>query len=124
MSVESRIMAALGVFGDPVEKSQLYAAASERPRRYYTFVCESFGDDFGDDEPGCERWLVSVHLFAPVGESCLQQVRKTKHALFRAGFTWPRTIDAADQAEQHYVFECETLEPIEDGGMDDGADSG
>ena len=124
MSVESRLVDAVGIFGDPVEKAQLYAAASERPRRYYTFVCESFGDDFGDDEPGCERWLVSVHLFAPVGESCLQQVRKTKHALFRAGFTWPRTIDAADQAEQHYVFECEALEPIEDGGMDDGADSG
>lgn len=124
MSVEARIMAALGPFGDPVEKSLLYAAARKRPPRYYTFLCESFGDDYGDDEPGCERWLVSVHLFAPVGESCLQQVRKTKHALFRAGFTWPRTIDATDQSEQHYVFECEALEPIEEWGENDGTDRG
>ena len=41
MSVEARIMAALGPFGDPVEKSLLYAAARKRPPRYYTFLCVS-----------------------------------------------------------------------------------
>lgn len=118
MSVEARVKAALDPFGDPVEKSLLYAAAGDCPSRYYTFSCTSFGDDYGDDEPGCERWLVSVHLFAPLGESCLQQVRETKGTLFRAGFTWPQCTDATDQDGQHYVFECETVEPILEG--DDG----
>lgn len=43
MSVEARITAALGSFGDPVEKSLLYAAAADLPPRYYTFACSSQG---------------------------------------------------------------------------------
>lgn len=121
MSVEARVKAALDGLGGPVEKSLLYAAAGKRPPRYYSFTCESFGDDWGDDEPGCERCLVSVHLFAPLGESCLEQVRRTKGALLRAGFTWPHCTDATDQDGQHYVLECETVEPIQEGGVDDGS---
>lgn len=116
MSVEAKVKAALDVFGDPVEKSVLYAAASDDPARYYTFSCGSIGDDFGDDAPGCERWLVSVHLFAPLTENCVQRVRETKQALFDAGFTWPRFTDASDQDGQHLVFECETAEPIQEMG--------
>ena len=114
VSVEARVKGALDPFGHPVEKSLLHAAAGRRPPRYYTFVCQSFGDDFGDDEPGCERWLVSVHLFAPLGESCLEQVRATKQALFRAGFTWPRCTDATDRDGQHYVLECEGTDLVEE----------
>lgn len=109
VSVEARVKAALDPFGDPVEKSQLYAAAGSRPPRYYTFSCESFGDDYGDDEPGCERWLVSVHLFAPLAENCVARVRETKRALSAAGFTWPQYTDATDQYGQHHVFECQTV---------------
>jgi len=116
MSVESRVKAALDVFGDPVEKSVLYAASDERPPRYYTFSCESFGDDYGDDEPGCERWLVSVHLFAPLGENCIQRRNETKLALFAAGFAWPKCTDASDEDGQHLVFECETVDIIQELG--------
>lgn len=112
MNVEAQVKAALDAFGDPVEKSVLYAAATDRPPRYYTFSCESFGDDFGDDGPGCERWLVSVHLFGPLYEDLTGRVRATKEALFAAGFTWPRCADATDQDGQHFVFECETAQPI------------
>ncbi len=122
VSVEAQVKRALDALGDPVEKSLLHAAAGRRPPRYYTFVCESFGDDFGDDEPGCERWLVSVHLFAPLGESCLEQVRVTKRALFEAGSTWPRCADATDRDGQHYVFECEMMAPVQEGGAEHGAD--
>lgn len=114
MSVEERVKAALDVFGYPVEKSVLDAAAKRRPPRYYTFSCDSFGADFGDDEPGCERCLVSVHLFAPLDQNCLHQVRKTKRVLSKAGFTWPAVTDATDQDGQHFVFECETAQPIEE----------
>ncbi len=114
MSVEARVKAALNAFGDPVEKSLLDAAAKDHPPRYYTFACSSFGDDYGDDEPGHERWLVSVHLFAPPGENVIRRARKTKRALFAAGFTWPEMVDASDQDGQHYVFECEAMDGIID----------
>ena len=114
MSVEARIKAALDVFGDPVEKSLFSAQPAELPPRYYTFVCNSFGDDFGDDRPGHERWLVSVHFFAPLGRNWNQRARETKRALFEAGFTWPRFTDATDQDGQHFVFECETAEAVEE----------
>lgn len=110
MSVEARVKAALDVFGDPVEKSVLYAASEDDPKWYYTFSCGSTGDDFGDDEPGCERWMITVHLFAPLAENCVRQVKETKQALFAAGFTWPRYTDATDQDGQHHVFECETVD--------------
>lgn len=113
MNVGERVKAALDVFGDPVEKSVLDAAAKKRPARYYAFSCDSFGADFGDDEPGCERCLVHVHLFAPLNQNCLQQVRKTKWVLLKAGFTWPEVTDATDQDGQHYVFECETVQEVE-----------
>jgi len=116
VNVESKIVAALAPFGDPVEKSLLYAAAQELPPQYYTFSCSSFGDDFGDDEPGCERWLVSVHFFAPLNGNITRRVAQTKKALFRAGFTWPSTTDAGDHEGQHIVFECEIAEEVEPDG--------
>lgn len=118
MNVGARVMAALDVFGDPVEKSLLYAAANKRPSRYYTFTCDSVGDDFGDNRPGHERWLVGVHLFAPLSENCVRRVQETKQVLFAAGFTWPRLVDATDEDGQHYVFECETVEGVPE--MEDG----
>lgn len=117
VTVEERIVAALAPFGDPVEKSLLYAAAQDLPPRYYTFSCSSFGADFGDDEPGHERWLVTVHYFAPLyNEDVPGRVKKTKRALYRAGFTWPSTVDASDQEGQHVVFECEIAEEVEPDG--------
>lgn len=113
MSVEARVKAALDVFGDPVEKSVLDSGARQRPARYYTFSCNSFGADFGNDAPGCERCLVSIHLFAAQGENCIRRVKETKRALFMAGFTWPQVVDASDQDGQHYVFECETVHKVE-----------
>lgn len=114
MSVEARVKAALDVFGDPVEASLFSEKPCELPARYYTFVCNSFGDDFGDDMPGHERWLIQVHFFAPLGENWNPRKRATKLALFQSGFTWPQFTDATDQNGQHFVFECETAEAVEE----------
>ena len=114
VTVEERIVAALAPFGDPVEASLLYAAAQDLPPRYYTFQCSSAGADFGDDEPGCELWTVSVHYFAPLyNEDISGRVKRTKQALHRAGFTWPRTVDASDQEGHHIVFECEIIGEVD-----------
>lgn len=112
MSIEARINDALTPFGDPVEKGLLYASADKRPPRYYTFSVNRLGDDFADDGPGCERCMISVHLFVPLAENIIERVKKTKKALFDAGFTWPDTTDASDKDGQHIVFECEDLEDI------------
>lgn len=112
-----KIKAALDRFGDPVEAGLLYADAQTLPARYYTFALSSFGDDFGDDEPGCERWLVSIHYFAPLyNENIAERVKRTKQALFQAGFTWPHSEDASDQDGRHIVFECEIVEGVEPDG--------
>ena len=113
MNIDARVKVALDVFGDPVGKSVLDTAFKEHPARYYTFVCDSFGDDWGDDTPGCERCSVSIHFFAPLNENCIQRIRATKQALFAAGFTWPRVVDATDQNGQHYVLECEGIQEVE-----------
>ena len=113
MSIWARVTAALTPFGDPVEKSLFSLAPETLPPRYYTFSCDSIGDDFGDDAPGHERWLVSVHYFAPLGVNCNRRVKETKEALFRAGFTWPEFTDATDQDGQHFVFTCEAAEGVE-----------
>lgn len=114
VSVEEKIIAALAPFGDPVEASLLYAAARDLPPRYYTFSCSSFGADFGDDEPGCERWLVNVHYFAPLyNEDITGRIKKTKRALHQAGFTWPSCVDAGDQDGRHLVFECQIVEGVD-----------
>ena len=116
MSVEKRIRDALLPFGDPVEKSFLYAAAADLPGQYYTFSASSRGDDFGDDAPGCEVWTVNVHFFAPLEGDFSRRREQTKRALHRAGFTWPRCIDAGDEEGQHLVFECEIAEEVEPDG--------
>lgn len=113
VSVESKIVAALAPFGDPVEKSLLYAAAKDLPPQYYTFSCSSAGADFGDDEPGCELWQVNVHFFAPLRGNISRRVKATKKALFQAGFTWPHAVGASDQEGQHIVFECEIAEEVD-----------
>ena len=79
MSVEKRIKDALLPFGDPVEKSFLYAAADDLPRQYYTFSASSRGDDFGDDAPGCEVWQVNVHFFAPLEGDFSRRRQQTTH---------------------------------------------
>ena len=111
MTVDAKIMAALSPFGDPVERSVYHGDA----KRYYTFNYTTLAADFGDDEPQHERYLIQVHLFAPLNENILQQVRKTKKALYAAGFVYPDTRDSSDDDSRHIVFESETAEAVDYG---------
>ena len=113
MSVEAKLKAALGPFGDPVEANLLYAAADQLPPRYYTFALSSRGPARRDEAPRGEVWQGAVHLVAPLDGHYAPRQRQTKEALHRAGFTWPRCVDASDQEGQHLVFECEIVEEVE-----------
>lgn len=109
MSIDERIRNALLPFGIPVENT-VYQG---KEKRYYTFQYSSVGEDFGDDAPSHERFLVQIHLFAPLSENITKLIKKAKRALAAAGFTWPEVTNADDEDGHHRVFECEASEGID-----------
>lgn len=111
MSLNSILTAALTPIApteaDTYEGGATASQAEGKREVYITFNYDTLPDDFGDDEPGHERALVQVHLYAPAGRNVLPQRRAVKRALQGAGFTWPRYTNASDKNGQHHVFECE-----------------
>lgn len=112
MSVDAQIKSALEAFGDPIENAIFHG----KEERYYVFNYSTVGADYADDGPGHERYLIQVHLFAPLRENITQRIKQTKRALFDAGFTWPELVNASDEEGRHIVFECETAGGIDPDG--------
>lgn len=104
MTVDAALKNALDGFGFPVEKS-VYMG---KEKTYFTFNYATYGNNFADDAPQNETYLVQVHFFAPLGGNILKQVKNVKKALFNNDFTWAETTDATDENGRHIVFECET----------------
>ena len=115
MSIEARLKAVLMRFGDPVENGVYMGTAN----RYYTFNVTTLGADYADDAPQHERYLVQVHLFAPLTFNFVARRKATKAALFGAGFRWPECTDASDSDGRHIVFETEYAEGVNSDGDDD-----
>lgn len=90
-----------------------------KEKTYCVFNYFTLGDDYGDDNPGHERYLVQIHLFFPLPTNSLSTIKQTKRALADAGFTWPSTTDASDEDGQHIVLECEYAKEVDLDG-DDG----
>lgn len=105
MTMDDKIRQALLPFGDPVEN----AVNHQRKRRYYVFNYTTLGADFADDEPNHERYLIQVHLFAPLSEDLTERILQTKKALRDADFGWPSTVNASDETVRHIVFEVEAV---------------
>ena len=82
---------------------------------YIVFNYTTLPEDFGDDDAAHYRYLVQVHLFAPVEKNTLAYRREITRRLVAAGFTRPEIVPATDKTGQHFVFECEIA-----GGVDDG----
>lgn len=108
MSIDETIRKALLPFGDPVE-NEIYLGDA---KRYYTFSYASLGAAYADDRPNLERFLIQVHLFAPLSENIQQQKIETKRALFFAGLGWPETQSLTDEDARHIVFECEAVKEV------------
>ena len=106
MSVDKTIRDTLLPFGVPVENSVYMGEA----KSYFVFNYTSLGADFGDDEPGHERFLVQAHYYAPLTENVTGRIKAAKQALFNAGFTWPEVTNADDNEGRHRVLECEIAE--------------
>ncbi len=68
--------------------------------------------DYGDDDAGAVRYLIQIHLYAPVSDDTYNMRREIKSRINSAGFTRPTVTPASDAEKQHYVFECETAEGV------------
>lgn len=79
---------------------------------YYTFSVDTVPAAWGNNAPDAEICDVSVHLWAPGQANVLALRAQTRRLLSEAGFTWPSETDASDEDGQHYLYECQILQPV------------
>lgn len=103
MTEEKRIRDALLPVGLDVESA---GYSGENPT-YMVFNFSSRGENFADDEPQNELFLIAVHLFAPMDVDITAFKDAIKNCLIAAGFTYPTIEDVSDDDVRHVVFECE-----------------
>lgn len=114
MSIEERIVRAVAPIGLPCAHPNY----DGEEKTFLTFNLDAIPDNFADDGPLHERWIVQLHLFAPVTQNTRKLRKEIRNAVFAAGFTYPDQIDASeafkktDGSEQHIVFEFEDAEGI------------
>ena len=118
MTVNERLIGALSPLGLPVVPE----IDTTQQERCLMFNYSAVGACYADDMPKFELYLIQVHYVCPSGWNSVAERKAVKRALFQAGFSWPEETSANDrsqtkrsEAKQHYVFECEWLEGIEDG---------
>lgn len=105
MSVASDLKALLLTLGYPVEQNQYTGTATT----YITFNYTTSPENFADDDPLDEVYLIQVHLIAPSTLNTTVLQKSIKTLLMNAGYIYPSTTDASDDPEeQHLVFETET----------------
>lgn len=88
-------------------------------KTYCTFNYDTMAIQYSDDEPQFLKHLIQIHLVAPRGTNLLKQRRRIADALFKADFDYPDIENASDEEEQHYVFETEYVEGVDENGEDD-----
>ena len=111
MSIESRIRLAL----EPFEYKVYPDTYNGKDETYFVFNYNTIPDDFGGNQPWYDRALIQVHLFCPHELNTVQLRKEIKLALLGAGFTYPSMINASEENAQHWVFECEIAEAVDDG---------
>lgn len=113
-NVAEEIKRILDPIGIPVSQTSYKGSADT----YLLFNFTTIPSAFADDAPHYERYLMQIHLFAPITQSTTALEKEIKERVFRAGYTWPSRTDATDDnksatgAERHIVLETETEEAI------------
>jgi len=114
MSIESQIITAMTGLSLPCA----YGIYEGNATIYTTFNANSIPDDFADDAPQHDRWLIQLHLFAPFTTDTTTLRKQIKAEILAAGFTYPSQVDAGgkdpdeDGTERHIVFEFESVEGV------------
>lgn len=80
---------------------------------YFVFNYSTYGADYADDDPNAERYLVQVHLYAPLASSTSGIIKQAKKALHDSGCLWPETQNASDNAGRHIVLETEYVSGVD-----------
>lgn len=111
MSINERLTAALSCLtpSGPAADTKKGNGAE-----YIVFNYSMIPADFGDDDAGHYLALVQVHLYAPHEKNTVKLRREISRRLVSAGFTRPSITPASDERGQHYVFECESAEAVEE----------
>jgi hypothetical protein len=112
MSVNKLLRDALLPFGDPVEFGEFVNLPGENAERYFQFGWTTVNEDFADNAPGHQRFLITVEFYCPRSYDCIERNKQVQQALFAAGFTWPSITTDADKTGQHIIFECEIAEGV------------
>ena len=111
MSINERLTAALSGLTP-------YGPAADTKKgnraEYIVFNYSMIPADFGDDDAGHYLALVQVHLYAPHEKNTVKLRREISRRLVSAGFTRPSITPASDERGQHYVFECQDAEAVEE----------
>lgn len=110
MSLNSRLKAALDAL-TPAVAADTYKGPEAT---YIVFNYTEIPEDFGDDDAGHYRALVQVHLYAPTEKNTVNLRREITGHIVAAGFTRPSITPASDATGQHYVFEFEGVEAVEE----------
>lgn len=108
MSIQAQIISAVAFSGLPCA----YEVYDGDATAFLTFNMNSIPANFADDAPQHDRWLIQLHLFAPLTTDTTTLRKQIKAAIFVAGFTYPSQVDATapDDPERHVVFDFETAE--------------
>lgn len=112
MNVNAMIIKALEGFGYPV----VYGTYTGEATTYISFGYETYPDDYANDAPEHEVYLIDVHLFCPREMDTVKLCAQIKRALADAGLEYPGMLDAEDEDGKHFVFETKAV------GGTDGAD--
>lgn len=113
-NIAEEIKSLLVPIGLPVAQTSYKGTADT----YIIFNFTTIPSAFADDAPQYERYLIQIHLFAPLAQSTTALEREIKERVFAAGYTWPSRMDASDDARsatgeaRHIVLETETEEVI------------
>lgn len=110
MTVAERIMAAVTPVVPECEPDVYYGDAAE----YCTFNADETHTLYADDKPQVIVHLVQVHWFLPLGVNPETKKRQIARSLTDLGFSSPDITNASDKDGQHYVFECEYEEGVEE----------
>lgn len=120
MSVESVAEELRGIL-EPLGLPVAQTTYTGKEPVYIVFNYATVPEMYADDGPQYERYLIQVHLFAPVAVNTRKTERGIKRALLDAGYQYPSTVDASDDtrgasgATRHRVFETETVRWCGDG---------
>lgn len=114
MSIEERVVQVAKQFGLPCAHPNY----DGEEKTFLTFNISVVPMNYADDGPEHEKWLIELHLFAPVGQNTRRLRKELRQAIFDAGFTYPDQTDASeaykktDGSEQHIIFDFEDAEVI------------